>query len=311
MIALDSASYKSCIGHNSCVLTDKIINVSNSGSEKTWKLVIQYYCVRSSNNHHHPRTPKTVCPFKMESIACGDKNRKIEIKSVRMMPYLSDCEKPVLNNSCIELIHQKVNISCNGKQKCEPRIWNQSVFTWDDCIRIPRFYNISFSCVKAISPNVSLSEETNAVSVAVGVTVGLITIVGVIVVYKWFVKRKVSDDEQNTTNQRDENKYSIGNENNAIASKSNYEMLTTDQESRSYDELNQDFRKQSSRDQPDRNNKDTENEYIIPCPVTTNNKSKHANEDQTVNHVESNIGTGIREDTKTSFSNSADYFKVL
>ncbi|VDI25597.1 Hypothetical predicted protein [Mytilus galloprovincialis] len=149
-------------------------------------------------------------------------------------------------------------------------------------------------------------------SVAVGVTVGLITIVGVIVVYIWFVKRKVSDDKQNTTNQRDENKYSIGNQNTAIPSDSNYEMLTTDQESRSYDELNQNFRKQSSRDQPDRNNKEMESEYIIPCPVTQHNKSKQENEDQTVNHVESNKnGTGIREHTKTSLSNSANYFIVF
>ncbi|XP_071130892.1 uncharacterized protein [Mytilus edulis] len=308
---LDSASYTSCIGHNSCILTDKTINVSNSGSEKTWKLVIQYYCVHTSNNHHYLKNPKKVCPYKMESIACGNAIRKIEIKSVEMMPYLSVCEKPVLNNSCIELIQQKVNTSCNGKQNCEPQIWNQSVFTWDDCIRIPKFYNISFSCVKAISPDVSLSEETNVVSVAVGVTVGLITIVGVIVVYILFVRRKVSDDEQNTTNKRDENKYSIGNKNTAIPSDSNYEILTTDQESRSYDELKQDFRKQPSRDQPDINNKEMENEYIIPCPVTQQNKSKKENEDQTVNHVESNIGIGIREHTQSSLSNSANYFTVL
>ncbi|CAG2253005.1 unnamed protein product [Mytilus edulis] len=293
---LDSASYTSCIGHNSCILTDKTINVSNSDT---------------SNNHHHLKNPNTVCPYTMESIACGSTNRKIEIKSVEMMPYLSVCEKPVLNNSCIELIQQKVNTSCNGKQNCEPQIWNQSVFTWDDCIRIPKFYNISFSCVKAISPHVSLQDETNVVSVAVGVTVGLITIVGVIVVFIWFVRRKVSDDEQNTTNKRDENKYSIGNKNTAIPSDSNYEILTTDQESRSYDELKQDFRKQPSRDQPDINNKEMENEYIIPCPVTQQNKSKKENEDQTVNHVESNIGIGIREHTQSSLSNSANYFTVL
>lgn len=46
MIALDSASYTPCIGHNSCVLTNNMISDSNSGSEKTWKLFIQYYCVR-------------------------------------------------------------------------------------------------------------------------------------------------------------------------------------------------------------------------------------------------------------------------
>ncbi|XP_063447301.1 uncharacterized protein LOC134726823 [Mytilus trossulus] len=88
-------------------------------------------------------------------------------------------------------------------------------------------------------------------------------------------------------------------------------MLTTDKESRSYDELNQDFRKQSSRDQPDINNKDMKNEYIIPCSVTQNIKFKHKNEDQTVNQVESNIGTRIKELTKSSLSNSADYFIVL
>ncbi|OPL20775.1 hypothetical protein AM593_07666, partial [Mytilus galloprovincialis] len=162
-----------------------------------------------------------------------------------------------------------------------------------------------------IPPNVPLTDETNVVSVAVGVTFGFITIVGVVVVYVWFVRRKVTDDKQNTTNQRDGNKYNIGNENTTIPSDSHYEMLTTDQESRSYDELNQHFRKQPSRDQPDRNNKDIENEYIIPCPVTKNNKYKYANKDQTVNHVESNIGTGIREHTKASLSNSANYFIVL
>ncbi|CAG2209590.1 unnamed protein product [Mytilus edulis] len=290
-IALDSTSYSSCIGQHSCVLTDKMLNVSRSVLEKTRKLLIEFDCVRDDDNDHYRKPLGSVCSFNMKLVNCTNSNRKIEIQSVKLKQYLSFCENQNLKRSCTECYQIKVNSACNGKQMCE-----QLTNGCDDCSRLPKFVYISFSCKR----------------VAVGVTVGLITIVGVIVVFIWFVRRKVSDDKQNTTYQRDENKYSIGNENNAIASNSNYEMLTTDQESRSYDELNQDFRKQPSRDQPDRNiNKDIENEYIIPCTVTQKNKSKHANKDQTVNHVESYIGTGIREETKTSFSNSADYFKVL
>lgn len=84
----------------------------------------------------------------MSSVVCGGKLRQIEIQSVELTPYLSFCEKPTLNNSCTELIHQKVETSCNGKKKCKQLIWNQSVSTWDDCIRIPQVFKISFSCIK-------------------------------------------------------------------------------------------------------------------------------------------------------------------
>ncbi|XP_063446617.1 uncharacterized protein LOC134726148 [Mytilus trossulus] len=270
MIALDSASF--CIGHNTCVLTDKMTNVSNSGLEKTWKLVIQYYCVHTRTNHHHPKNPKKVCPFKMESIACGDINRKIEIKSVGMMPYSSDCEKPVLDNSCIELIHQKVNTSCNGKQNCEPRIWNQSVFTWDDCIRIPKFYNISFSCVKEVPSVLPLQIESNVEGVAVGVTVGLIIVVGVVVVYMWFVRRRTRpDDKHNIANRNDKNDDYIGNQNVAMPANCNSEMSTNE---------------------------------------LRNDNNKGTNEGKTVNDQESNSETRISGQIR-SYSNLAIYSTVL
>ncbi|XP_076072842.1 uncharacterized protein LOC143044665 [Mytilus galloprovincialis] len=307
--AMNSTSYSSCIGHNSCVLSNKMVNVSHLVADKTWKLNIDYHCIRSNFNKSKPQ--KTVCPYNMETVKCGNPINKIEIQSVKVMYYSSFCKERNMHQQCTESIHQKVQESCNITNTCRPIIWTKSVNTWDDCIRIPKFVNISFSC-KAIPPNIPLLDETNLVSVAVVVTVGLITIVGVIVVYIWFLKRKVTDDKQKITNQRDENKYIIGNDNTTGLADSNYEMLTTDQESRSYDELNQDFRKQSSRDQSDRNiNKDIENEYIIPYPVNQNNKYKHKNENQTVNHVESNIGTGIGEQVRSSLSNSADYFIVL
>ncbi|XP_052071758.1 uncharacterized protein LOC127710065 isoform X2 [Mytilus californianus] len=160
-IPLDSASYPSCIGHNSCVLTDKIVNVSNSVADKTRKIFIQYHCVRTSNQNHNKKKPQIVCPFNMESVACGSPSRKIEIQSVELIPSLSFCEKQIMNNSCTEMIHQKVNTSCNGKQKCKPLIWNESVFTLDDCIRIPKLFNISFSCVKAIPTVLPLQGENN------------------------------------------------------------------------------------------------------------------------------------------------------
>ncbi|XP_052071760.1 uncharacterized protein LOC127710067 [Mytilus californianus] len=310
-IALNSTYYPSCIGHNSCVLTDKIVNFFSSVAVKTKKLFIEYHCVHEMNQHHNPKDARTVCPFNMESVKCGNRLRQIEIQSVELMQYSSFCENQNWDINCTDLIHQRLNTSCNGKQKCEPLIWKESISTWDDCIRIPKFVNISFSCIKAILPNIPLQDETNVVGVAVGVTVGLITIVGVIVVYIWFIRRKVTDDKQDITYHQDENKYNTGNENTEIPSDSNYEMLTADQESKSYDKLYLDFRQHSCRDHPDRNNKDIENEYIIPCQVTQKNKSKQTYEDQTVNHIELSIGTGIREQTQSSLSNSADYFIVL
>lgn len=46
-VVLDSTSYKSCIGQNACVLTDKKMNMSNSVVDKTWKLLINYNCYRT------------------------------------------------------------------------------------------------------------------------------------------------------------------------------------------------------------------------------------------------------------------------
>ncbi|CAC5392886.1 unnamed protein product [Mytilus coruscus] len=256
-MALNSTYYPSCIGHNSCVLKDTMINISHSVADRTKKIFIKYNCVRTSDQNYNPKNPKTVCPFNMESVACGSTRRKIEIQSVELLHYLSFCDKQYFDKNCTELVHQKVNTSCNGKQKCEPLIWNESIFTWDDCIRISKFVNISFSC-KAIPSNIPLQDESNVVGVAVGVTVGLITIVGVIIVYIWFVRRQ-----------------------------------------------------HSSRDQPNKNNKEIENEYIIPCPVTQKNKSKQTNKDQKVNYIKSSNGNGIREQTKSSLFISADYFIVL
>lgn len=50
-IALDSTSYSSCIGQHSCVLTDKMLNVSLSVLEKTRKLLIEFDCVRKYEMH--------------------------------------------------------------------------------------------------------------------------------------------------------------------------------------------------------------------------------------------------------------------
>lgn len=98
------------------------------------------------NRKKNSRSPKTVCPFNMESVACGSSLRKIEIQSVELLHYVSFCEKQTLDKNCTELVHQRINISCNGKQRCQQLIWNESVSTWDDCIRILKFVNISFSC---------------------------------------------------------------------------------------------------------------------------------------------------------------------
>lgn len=46
-VELDSTSYRSCIGHNSCVLIDKKMNMSNLVADKTWKLWIHYNCFRT------------------------------------------------------------------------------------------------------------------------------------------------------------------------------------------------------------------------------------------------------------------------
>ncbi|CAG2253003.1 unnamed protein product [Mytilus edulis] len=93
-----------------------------------------------TNRHDSNKPIQSVCPNNMSSVAilCGGKFRQIEIQSVELMPYLSFCEKPTLDNSCTELIYQKVETSCNGNKKCKQLIWNQSVSTWDDCIRIPQ-----------------------------------------------------------------------------------------------------------------------------------------------------------------------------
>lgn len=44
--AINSTSYSSCIGHNSCLLSDKIVNVSHLVADKTWKLNIDFHCIR-------------------------------------------------------------------------------------------------------------------------------------------------------------------------------------------------------------------------------------------------------------------------
>lgn len=273
MISLDSASYPSCIGHNSCVLTVKIINVSNSVSDKTWRLFIQYHCVRTSNQNHNPKEPQTVCPFNMESVACGSTLRKIEIQSVELIPYLSVCEEQILNNSCTELIYQNVNTSCNGKQKCEPLIWNKSVFTWDDCIRIPKLFNISFSCVKAIPTVLTLQGKSNVEGVAVGVTVGMIIIVGVVVGLMWFVRRKRTDDKHNIANHHDENNDYIGNQNIAMSANSTSEV--------------------------------SKNLELKSC------NPKGTNKGETVNDLESNFETRIRRETKSPYYNLANHSTVL
>ncbi|XP_063443842.1 uncharacterized protein LOC134724631 [Mytilus trossulus] len=141
------------------------------------------------------------------------------------MPYFLLCEHN-LNYSCIDFIDKKVNTSCNGKRKCEPLIWNQSVCARDECFRIPKCYNIVFTCIKAIPTVLPLQAESNIEGVAVGVTVGLIIIVGVVVVYMWFVRRKSRDDKHTIANCHDKNDDYIGNQNTAMPAKRNSEMST-------------------------------------------------------------------------------------
>lgn len=45
-ITLNSTYYPSCIGHNSCVFTDKMVNFSHSVVDRTKKIHIEYDCIR-------------------------------------------------------------------------------------------------------------------------------------------------------------------------------------------------------------------------------------------------------------------------
>ncbi|XP_063447300.1 uncharacterized protein LOC134726822 [Mytilus trossulus] len=228
-----NSSYPSCIGHNSCVLTDKMLNVSHLVADKTWKLNIDYHCVRKNINNS--KTEKTVCPYNMESVTCGNTKNKIEIQSVEVMMYSSFCENHILDQQCTELTKHNVIESCNINNTCQPIIWTKSVNTWDDCIRIPKFVNISFSC-KAITTERLSQDETSEhgnmalstvlplqegsgiegnIGVAVGVIVGLIVIVGVVVLYLVFVRRKNTDDKHDIASNYENADY-VGNQNIAL-----------------------------------------------------------------------------------------------
>ncbi|CAC5392883.1 unnamed protein product [Mytilus coruscus] len=220
-LALDSMSYSSCTGHNSCVLTDKMFNISQSVLDKTRKLLIVFDCVHESTQHHFRKPSQSVCPFNMKSVNCTQFVRKIEIQSVEFYQYLSCYEKQnlnMLNKNCTECIQMEVNASCNGKQICEQLTWNEC----SDCSRLPTFVNISFSC-KAIPNALPLQAESNVEGIAVGVTVGILIIVGVVVVYMWFVRRKKLDDRHNIAHHH-ENADNIGNQNMVVPANCNSEI---------------------------------------------------------------------------------------
>ncbi|XP_071133303.1 uncharacterized protein [Mytilus edulis] len=205
-IALDSTSYSSCIGQHSCVLTDKMLNVSRSVLEKTRKLLIEFDCVHDEENDHYRKPLGSVCPFNMKLVNCTNSDRKIEIQSVKLKQYLSFCENQNLKRSCTECYQMKVNSACNGNQMCE-----QLTNGCDDCSRLPKFVYISFSC-KQVPNAFPLQTESGVAGIVVGVIVGILIIIGVVVAYLWFVRRKKSDDKHNI-DRHHVNADHIGNEN--------------------------------------------------------------------------------------------------
>ncbi|VDI25600.1 Hypothetical predicted protein [Mytilus galloprovincialis] len=213
VITLDSMSYQSCIGNNSCVLKDEMFNVPHSVLDKTWKLFVKFVCIRIRDNDTYEKPALSLSPFNMKSVNCTHSDRRMEIHSVELKQNSSFCEKQNLHESLTKCIQMKVNAACNGKQTCEQVRWYE-----------PKYVNISFSC-KGIQ-NELQSQTESYVGAAVGVTVGLIIIVGGVVVFIWFVRRKKPDDKKYMAHHHENTDMSdnIGNQNIALSATCNSEI---------------------------------------------------------------------------------------
>lgn len=100
----------------------------------------------TTNDDHYQKPILTVCPYDMSSIGCSQRIRKIKIKSIELPRDTSVCNTTSTIQQCEHMTELNVKKSCNNKQHCLPNVWNTSTDTWDDCIKIPKVVNISFSC---------------------------------------------------------------------------------------------------------------------------------------------------------------------
>ncbi|XP_076072843.1 uncharacterized protein LOC143044669 isoform X1 [Mytilus galloprovincialis] len=182
----------SCIGQNSCQLTDKMINTSKYADlERTRKLHVKYNCVLE-NRVNVSRPDQTVCPSDMSSVLCNLRTRQVLVLAVNLTHETFVCSTPDLYNTCRRRIKESVKISCNKKRRCES-VWNTSLSTLDECIKIPKRFKIVFTCKESRNAN-SMESEYNVAGVSVGVTTGVVVILGAVVVMFWFAKRKARDN---------------------------------------------------------------------------------------------------------------------
>jgi len=100
----------------------------------------------TTDDYHHQKPILNVCPYDMSSISCYHSDRKIKISSIALLRGASTCNTTYTVQQCEHETELNVNKSCNNKQRCLPNVWNTSTDTWDDCIKIPKVVNISFSC---------------------------------------------------------------------------------------------------------------------------------------------------------------------
>lgn len=108
---------------------------------------ILFMSITDTNNDNHNEKPTlNVCPYDMSSINCSHKKRKIKISSIELLRSASTCNTTSTVQQCEHRTELNVNKSCNNKQQCLPNVWTTSTDTWDDCIKIPKVVNISFSC---------------------------------------------------------------------------------------------------------------------------------------------------------------------
>ncbi|XP_052071759.1 uncharacterized protein LOC127710066 [Mytilus californianus] len=188
----------SCIGRKSCELTGKMINMSYyTGLGRTRKFHVKFNCVLGTSVNIS-RPDKTVCPLDISSVVCNQPNRRLLVLAVNLTQETFVCSTPDLNNTCRKRIEEDVKSSCNTKRRCDL----VSISTLDECIKIPKRAKITFTCKESRNEN-SIENKYNIAGVSVGVTAGVVLILGALFVKFWFAKRKDRDTVQSRSHYTD------------------------------------------------------------------------------------------------------------
>ncbi|CAC5392882.1 unnamed protein product [Mytilus coruscus] len=194
--SLNQEHISSCIGRKSCELTGNMINMSYYTSlGRTRKFHVKFNCVLGTSVNIS-RPDKTVCPSDMSSVLCNQPNRQLLVLAVNLTQETFVCSTPDLYNMCRKWIEEDVKSSCNTKRRCD------QVSTLDECIKIPKRAKITFTCKESRNEN-SIENEYNIAGVSVGVTAGVVLILGALFVKFWFAKRKDRDTVQSRSHYTD------------------------------------------------------------------------------------------------------------